>query len=81
MPKDKPTSKSKKKNESETKTVSDKDTVKDPKQTSTKKPNSEDGLGKPSSGAGKGDKLRRGITQYEWGKKWEKIFGLNGEVK
>ena len=28
-----------------------------------------------STSAGKGDKLRRGITQNEWGKKWEKIFG------
>ena len=27
------------------------------------------------TGAGKGDKLRRGITQDEWEKKWEKIFG------
>ena len=27
------------------------------------------------SDAGKGDKLRRGITQDEWGEKWEKIFG------
>ena len=24
---------------------------------------------------GKGDKIRRGITQDEWGKKYEKIFG------
>ena len=29
---------------------------------------------KSSAGAGKGDKLRRGITQDEWGKKYEKIF-------
>ena len=28
------------------------------------------------SEAGKGDKLRRGITQDEWGEKWEKIFKL-----
>ena len=27
------------------------------------------------TGAGKGDKLRRGITQDEWEEKWEKIFG------
>ena len=27
------------------------------------------------TGAGKGDKLRRGITQDEWEMKWEKIFG------
>ena len=26
------------------------------------------------SEAGKGDKLRRGITQDAWGEKWEKIF-------
>ena len=26
------------------------------------------------SDAGKGDKIRRSITQDEWGKKWEKIF-------
>ena len=25
--------------------------------------------------AGKGDKLRRGISQDEWEKKWKKIFG------
>jgi len=29
---------------------------------------------KSSAGAGKGDKLRRGITQNEWEKKWENIF-------
>ena len=29
---------------------------------------------KSKSEAGKGDKLRRGITQDEWGDKWEKIF-------
>ena len=27
------------------------------------------------TGAGKGDKLRRGVTQDEWEEKWEKIFG------
>ena len=27
-----------------------------------------------SSSSGKGDKLRRGITQDEWGEKWEKVF-------
>ena len=26
------------------------------------------------SDAGKGDKIRRSITQDEWGEKWEKIF-------
>ena len=25
--------------------------------------------------AGKGDKLRRGISQNEWEKRWKKIFG------
>ena len=28
-----------------------------------------------NNNAGKGDKLRRGVTQDEWEKKWEKIFG------
>ena len=32
------------------------------------------------SDAGKGDKIRQDITQDEWGKKWEKIFG-NKEKK
>ena len=32
-------------------------------------------MSKKDTGAGKGDKLRRGITQNEWNKKWEKIFG------
>ena len=36
---------------------------------------------KKSSAAGKGDKLRRGITQDEWGKKWEKIFGKREKKK
>ena len=27
------------------------------------------------TGAGKGDNLRRGVTQDEWEEKWEKIFG------
>jgi len=30
---------------------------------------------KSSSGAGKGDKLRRGISQDEWDDRWERIFG------
>ena len=34
-----------------------------------------------SSAAGKGDKLRRGITQDEWGEKWEKIFGKKEKKK
>ena len=32
-------------------------------------------MSKKDTGAGKGDKLRRGITQDEWENKWEKIFG------
>jgi|TARA_B100001094_G_scaffold230443_1_gene225093 hypothetical protein len=32
-------------------------------------------MSKKSTGAGKGDKLRRGVSQNEWEKKWEKIFG------
>jgi hypothetical protein len=31
-------------------------------------------MSKKDTGAGKGDKLRRGIAQNEWEKKWEKIF-------
>ena len=31
------------------------------------------------SDAGKGDVPRRGITQDEWGKKWERIFRPNNE--
>ena len=34
-----------------------------------------------SSAAGKGDKLRRGISQDEWGKKYEKIFGKKEKKK
>ena len=44
-------------------------------QGATKKSETPTNIGKPDSGAGKGDKLRRGITQNEWGKKWENIFG------
>ena len=33
------------------------------------------------SEAGKGYKLRRGITQDEWGKKWEKIFRSKSDKK
>ena len=64
----------KKKNETKTVPVSKKDTVKDSKQTSTKKPDTQANIGKSDSGAGKGDKLRRGITQNEWEKKWEAVF-------
>ena len=51
---------------------------KDPNQGATKKSDGQDNVvekSKSKSEAGKGDKLRRGITQYEWGDKWEKIFG------
>ena len=47
---------------------------KDSNQGATKKSETPTNIGKPDSGAGKGDKLRRGITQNEWGNKWEKIF-------
>ena len=33
------------------------------------------------SDAGKGDKIRRSITQDEWGKKYEKIFGKKEKKK
>jgi hypothetical protein len=46
----------------------------------SKQPDAQDEhTGKFSSGAGKGDKLRRGITQDEWEKKYEKIFGKKEE--
>ena len=47
-------------------------------QGATKKSDGQDNVvekSKSKSEAGKGDKLRRGITQDEWGDKWEKIFG------
>jgi|TARA_Y100000296_G_scaffold77957_1_gene100078 hypothetical protein len=44
-------------------------------QRATKKSDGQDNVvEKSKSEAGKGDKLRRGITQDEWGDKWEKIF-------
>ena len=67
-----------KKNETKTVPVSNKDTVKDSNQGATKKPDGQDNVvekSKSKSGAGKGDKLRRGITQDEWEKRYEKIFG------
>ena len=67
----------KKKNETKDIPVSNKDKVKDSSKPSTKKPDGQDNVvekSKSKSGAGKGDKLRRGITQDEWGEKWEKIF-------
>jgi len=47
----------------------------------TKKSDTTTNIGKPDSGAGKGDKLRRGISQDEWGKKYEKIFGKKEKKK
>ena len=67
----------KKKNETKDIPVSNKDKVKDSSKPSTKKPDGQDNVvekSKSKSEAGKGDKLRRGITQDEWGEKWEKIF-------
>jgi len=39
------------------------------------KPKKDKSIFHKKSDAGKGDKIRRSITQDEWGKKWEKIFG------
>ena len=69
-----------KKNETKDRPVSNKDKkvkdVKDSNQVASKQPDAQDEhTGKFSSGAGKGDKLRRVITQNEWGDKWENIFG------
>jgi len=47
------------------------------KEKSTKKkdkPKKEKSIFHKKSDAGKGDKIRRGITQDAWGEKWEKIF-------
>ena len=38
------------------------------------KPKKEKSVFHKKSDAGKGDVPRQGITQDEWGKKWEKIF-------
>ena len=68
----------KKKNETKDISVSNKDKVKDSSKPSTKKPDGQDNVvekPKSKSEAGKGDKLRRGITQDEWEKRYEKIFG------
>ena len=65
----------KKKNETKDISVSNKDKVKDSSKSSTKKSDGKDNVVEKSKfGAGKGDKLRRGITQDEWEKKWEAIF-------
>tara|TARA_R110000824_G_scaffold272032_1_gene460548 strand:- start:1273 stop:1455 length:183 start_codon:yes stop_codon:yes gene_type:complete len=48
------------------------------KNTETKKSkqkNTEKTVFHKSSDAGKGDKLRRGISQNVWEEKWKKIFG------
>ena len=66
----------KKKNETKDIPVSNKDKVKDSSKSSTKKSDGKDNVVEKSKfGAGKGDKLRRGITQDEWEKRYEKIFG------
>jgi hypothetical protein len=68
----------KKENETKTKTVSNKDTVKDSNKPSDEKSDAKANHSEKSfAGAGKGDKLRRGITQDAWGEKWEKIFKAN----
>ena len=75
---DKSKSKVEKKNETKDIPVSNKDKVKDSSKPSTKKPDGQDNVvekSKSKSEAGKGDKLRRGITQDEWEKRYEKIFG------
>ena len=38
------------------------------------KPKKDKSIFHKKSDAGKGDKIRRGITQDAWGKKYEKIF-------
>ena len=44
------------------------------------KPKKDKSIFHKKSDAGKGDKIRRSISQDEWGKKYEKIFG-NKEKK
>ena len=39
------------------------------------KPKKDKSIFHKKSDAGKGDKIRQSITQDEWGKKYEKIFG------
>ena len=38
------------------------------------KPKKDKSIFHKKSDAGKGDKIRRSISQDEWGKKWENIF-------
>ncbi len=45
-------------------------------QGATKKSETPTNIGKPDSGAGKGDKLRRGISAQEWSDRWDKIYGV-----
>ena len=40
------------------------------------KPKKDKSIFHKKSDAGKGDKIRRSITQDAWGEKWEKIFKL-----
>ena len=45
------------------------------------KPKKDKSIFHKKSDAGKGDKIRRSITQDEWGKKYEKIFGKKEKKK
>ena len=45
------------------------------------KPKKDKSIFHKKSAAGKGDKIRRSITQDEWGKKYEKIFGKKEKKK
>jgi len=45
------------------------------------KPKKDKSIFHKKSDAGKGDKIRQDITQDEWGKKWEKIFGKKEKKK
>ena len=45
------------------------------------KPEKDKSIFHKKSDAGKGDKIRQDITQDEWGKKWEKIFGKKEKKK
>jgi hypothetical protein len=45
------------------------------------KPKKDKSIFHKKSDAGKGDKIRRSISQDEWGKKYEKIFGKKKKNK
>ena len=45
------------------------------------KPKKDKSIFHKKSDAGKGDKIRQDITQDEWGKKYEKIFGKKEKKK